>query len=40
MFRYLEEKSKGDTIGTLLFWIIFIGGVLTCSILGVPFVAT
>ena len=36
----LEEKSKGDTIGTLLFWIIFIGGVLTCSILGVPFVAT
>ena len=36
----LEKKSKGETIGTLLFWIIFIGGVMTCSILGVPFAAT
>ena len=36
----LEEKSKGGTIGTLLFWMIFIGVVIICCILGVPFAAT
>lgn len=30
------QKSKVETIGSILFWIIFIGAVITCGILGLP----
>ena len=31
-----EKKTKGETIGTFIFWLFFIGGIITCGILGLP----